>query len=461
MSAMTKISLTKEFLINIRKIIGLQISDNAAILTNHAKDESHHHLLPPDLVVFPKKTSQVVEIVKLCAAHKVPLIPYGSGTSLEGGIGAPLGGVCIDLSQMNRVLRVNTSDMDVTVEPGVTRKSLNAYLRDTGLFFPVDPGADATLGGMASTRASGTNAVRYGTMKENVLNLTAVLADGSIVKSGNRARKSAAGYDLARLFIGAEGTLGIITELTLRLYGIPEAVSVAVVQFPSIKSAVETATATVLSGISIARLELLDTAQMRACINYSALDYNPAPTLFLEFHGSPRMVREQAEMVQLLAEENDGEGFQWADTAEERTKLWQARHDALYAALASRPGSKAWSTDVCVPVSNLAQCIEETREDIEKEKVPATIVGHVGDGNFHVIFLLDPDEPKEKRAAKNLNKKMIARAIELEGTCTGEHGIGIGKRDSLALEMGSAIEIMSRIKKALDPAGIMNPGKIL
>ena len=458
---MTKISLTKEFLINIRKIAGLQISDNAAILTNHAEDESHHYLSPPELVVFPKKTSQVVEIVKLCAAHKVPLIPYGSGTSLEGGIGAPLGGVCIDLSQMNRVLRVNTSDMDVTVEPGVTRKTLNAYLRDTGLFFPVDPGADATLGGMASTRASGTNAVRYGTMRENILNLTAVLADGRIVKSGNRARKSAAGYDLARLFIGAEGTLGIITELTLRLYGLPEAVSVAVVQFPSIKSAVETATATVQSGISIARLELLDAAQMRACIDYSALDYNPAPTLFLEFHGSPRMVREHAETVQLLAEEHDGESFQWADTAEERTKLWQARHDALYAAIATRPGSKAWSTDVCVPVSNLALCIEETRKDIEKAKLPATIVGHVGDGNFHVIFLLDPDQPREMRAAKSVNKKMIARAIELEGTCTGEHGVGIGKRDSLALEMGSALEIMSRIKKALDPAGIMNPGKIL
>lgn len=458
---MMKFSLTKEFLINIRKISGLQVSDNTAILSSHAKDESHHDLPPPDLVVFPKKTSQVVELVKSCAAHKVPLIPYGSGTSLEGGIGAPLGGICIDLSQMNRVLRVNTSDMDVTVEPGVTRKTLNAHLRDTGLFFPVDPGADATLGGMASTRASGTNAVRYGTMKENVLNLTAVLADGTIVKSGNRARKSAAGYDLARLIIGAEGTLGIITELTLRLYGIPEAVSVAVVQFPSIKSAVETATATVQSGISIARLELLDTAQMQACINYSALDYKPAPTLFLEFHGSPTMVREQAEMVRLLAEENDGEGFQWADNAEERTKLWQARHDALYAALASRPGSKAWSTDVCVPVSNLAQCIEETRKDIEKAKVPATIVGHVGDGNFHVIFLLDPDEPKEKCAAEHVNTKMIARAIDLEGTCTGEHGIGVGKRDSLAVEMGSALEIMARIKKALDPAGIMNPGKIL
>lgn len=456
-----KFSLTKEFLINIRKISGLQVSDNTAILSGHANDESHHDLPPPDLVVFPKKTSQVVELVKSCAAHKVPLIPYGSGTSLEGGIGAPHGGICIDLSQMNRVLRVNTSDMDVTVEPGVTRKTLNANLRDTGLFFPVDPGADATLGGMASTRASGTNAVRYGTMKENVLNLTAVLADGTIVKSGNRARKSAAGYDLARLIIGAEGTLGIITELTLRLFGIPEAVSVAVVQFPSIKSAVETATATVQSGISIARLELLDTAQMRACINYSALDYKPAPTLFLEFHGSPTMVREQAEMVQLLAEENDGEGFQWAVNAEERTKLWKARHDALYAALASRPGSKAWSTDVCVPVSNLAQCIEETRKDIEKAKVPATIVGHVGDGNFHVIFLLDPDEPKEKLAAEHVNTKMIARAIDLEGTCTGEHGIGVGKRDSLAVEMGSALEIMSRIKKALDPAGIMNPGKIL
>ena len=458
---MTKFSLTEEFLINIRKIAGLQISDNSAILFGHAKDESHHDLPPPDLVVFPKKTSQVVELVKSCAAHKVPLIPYGSGTSLEGGIGAPHGGICIDLSQMNRVLRVNTSDMDVTVEPGVTRKTLNANLRDTGLFFPVDPGADATLGGMASTRASGTNAVRYGTMKENVLNLTAVLADGTIVKSGNRARKSAAGYDLARLIIGAEGTLGIITELTLRLFGIPEAVSVAVVQFPSIKSAVETATATVQSGISIARLELLDTAQMQACINYSALDYKPAPTLFLEFHGSPTMVREQAEMVQLLAEENDGEGFQWADNAEERTKLWQARHDALYAALASRPGSKAWSTDVCVPVSNLAQCIEETRKDIEKAKVPATIVGHVGDGNFHVIFLLDPGEPKEKLAAEHVNAKMIARAIDLEGTCTGEHGIGVGKRESLAVEMGSALEIMLRIKKALDPAGIMNPGKIL
>ena len=457
---MSRRPLSDAFMSDICVLPELEVSSNAAALDHHARDESHHDLSPPDLVAFPTGTDQVAALVRVCARHKVPVIPFGAGSSLEGGVGAPAGGVCIDLTRMNRILNVSPADMDATVEAGVTRKTLNAHLRDTGLFFPVDPGADATLGGMASTRASGTNAVRYGTMRDNVLNVTAVLADGTVFKSGNRARKSAAGYDLARLLIGAEGTLGVITELTVRLHGVPEAVSAAVVQFPTVAAAVDTAIMTVQSGIPVARMELLDAAQMRACIAYSGLAYDPLPTLFFEFHGSPASVREQAEMVEAITVDLGGSGFQWAEKAEDRSTLWQARHDALYAALASRPGAKAWSTDICVPVSALADCIAGTQADIEEAGVPATIVGHVGDGNFHVIFLIDPEAPEEFSAAMAVNDRMVARALELDGTCTGEHGIGIGKRDCLAREMGPALGVMKRLKQALDPDNIMNPGKI-
>ena len=416
---------------------------------------------PPDAVVFPKSTGEVAEIVRICVRHQTPLIPFGVGTSLEGGIGASRGGVCVDLSGLDRILRISTEDMDATVEAGVTRKRLNADLRDTGLFFAVDPGADATLGGMAATRASGTNAVRYGTMRHNVLNVKAVLADGRIISTARRARKSAAGYDLTGLLVGSEGTLGIITEVTVRLFGVPEAISAAVCGFPTIDDAVRTCIATIQSNIPVARIELLDTVQMDACIRYSKLDYEAAPTLFFEFHGTPEGVREQAELVQQIARDFGAADFRWAHRTEDRGALWQARHDALYAALALKPGAVAWATDVCVPLSRLAECIAETRSDIEKSGLLAPIVGHVGDGNFHVIFLIDPHKPAEWDAARRINDRMVLRAIEMEGTCTGEHGVGIGKRSYLAAEHGEALEVMRTLKQALDPDNLMNPGKLL
>lgn len=445
----------------LRNLLGERASTAAAILAHHGKDESHHAAAPPDMVVFPESSAEVSAVVRLCAEARRPIIPFGAGTSLEGGIGAVQGGVCIDMTNMNKVIRVNAEDLDVTVEAGVTRKQLNADLRDTGLFFPIDPGADATLGGMASTRASGTNAVRYGTMRENVLSLKVVLADGRIIQTGGRAKKSAAGYDLTRIFIGAEGTLGVITEVTVRLYGIPEAISAAVCSFPSVDAAVQCCTQTIQMGIPVARVELLDEAQMRACNLYSDLDYKPAPTLFFEFHGSPYGVREQAEGVQEIASENGGGNFQWAEKKEDRSKLWQARHDALYAALALKPGATAWSTDVCVPISRLADCIEQTRSDIDRSSLTATMVGHVGDGNFHVIFLLDTDKPSDFTDAQRINDRMVMRAIEMDGTCSGEHGIGVGKSRFLEQEFGEALNSMRDLKRAFDPLNILNPGKIL
>ena len=444
----------------LNNLLGGRVSTAAAVLAHHGKDESHHAPAPPDIVVFPESSEEVAGIVRLCAAVRTPVIPFGAGTSLEGGICAVHGGVCIDMTGMNRVIQINADDLDVTVEAGVTRKQLNDDLRDTGLFFPIDPGADATLGGMASTRASGTNAVRYGTMRENVLNVKAVLADGRLIQTGGRARKSAAGYDLTRMFVGAEGTLGVITEVTVRLYGIPEAISAAVCGFPSIEAAVRCCMLTIQSGIPVARVELLDAAQMRACIQYSDLDCKPVPTLFFEFHGSQTSVREQAATVQDIAADFGGGGFQWADKTEDRNKLWQARHDALYAALALKPGAKAWSTDVCVPISNLVDCIEETRSDIEASSLTATMVGHVGDGNFHVIFLLDPKRPQDFAEAQHINDRMVARAIAMDGTCTGEHGVGTGKQHCLEQEFGDALAIMRDLKRTLDPSNIMNPGKI-
>jgi D-lactate dehydrogenase (cytochrome) len=412
-------------------------------------------------VVFAKSTEEVAAVVRVCARHKTPVIAYGTGTSLEGHVQALHGGVCIDVSQMNEILEVNGDDLDCRVQCGVTRKQLNNYLRDSGLFFPIDPGADASLGGMAATRASGTNAVRYGTMRENVMGLTVVLADGRIIRTGGRARKSAAGYDLTRMFVGSEGTLGVITEVQLRLYGIPEAISAAVCSFPTLKGAVQTVTQTIQLGIPVARIELLDEVQMDAINRYSDLSYPPRPTLFFEFHGTEMGVREQAELVGDIAVEFGGGDFQWASRPEDRNKLWQARHDAYYAAMALRPGCKGWATDVCVPISELTGCLLETRKDIDASGIQAPIVSHAGDGNFHLVFLVDTDNADEMARAGAVNERMVARALAAGGTCTGEHGVGYGKIGFLKAEHGEALSVMRQIKTALDPDNIMNPGKIL
>jgi len=446
----------------IKAVLGDRLSTAAAVRAQHGRDESYHPSMPPDAVAFVRSTEEVSAVVKICARHRVPVIPFGTGTSLEGHVAALRGGICIDVSQMNQILAVNVEDLDVRVQPGVTRKQLNEYLRDTGLFFPIDPGADASLGGMAATRASGTNAVRYGTMRENVLSLEVVLADGRVIRTARRARKSSAGYDLTRLFVGSEGTLGVITELTLRLYGIPEAISTAMCSFPSVEQAVDTVIETIQSGIPVARIELADDVQMEAIKRYSKLDnLTVAPTLWLEFHGTAAGVKEQAEMVQAIAASHGGADFVWTTAPEERTRLWQARHDAAYANRTLRPGCQLWATDVCVPISNLAKCIAETKKDIQESFLLAPIVGHVGDGNFHLTILLDPSDPKEVAEAERLNDRLVKRALALDGTCTGEHGVGYGKVDFLIAEHGEAISVMRAVKRALDPDNIMNPGKIL
>jgi D-lactate dehydrogenase (cytochrome) len=459
-SALHRQPVDSALLAGLRRLLADRLSTSAAICAQHGRDESYHPAHAPDAVVFPQTTEEVSAIVELCAAHETPVIGFGTGTSLEGHVAALAGGVSIDMTQMNRILRVNGDDLDATVEAGVTRKQLNEHLRDTGLFFPIDPGADASLGGMAATRASGTNAVRYGTMRENVLSMTVVLADGRVIRTARRARKSAAGYDLTRLFVGSEGTLGIITELTLRLYGIPEAISAAVCAFPTLEAAVDSVILTIQNGIPVARIELLDEAQMDAINKYSKLDHKVAPTLFFEFHGSPASVAEQAETVKGIAAEHGGDDFRWTTTPEARSKLWQARHDAYYAALALRPGSKGWATDVCVPISRLAECIRETKQDLAQSSIPSALVGHVGDGNFHLVFMVDPNRPEEIAEAGRLNDRMVARALAMEGTSTGEHGIGYGKMEFLIAEHGEAVSVMRAIKKALDPRNIMNPGKI-
>jgi D-lactate dehydrogenase (cytochrome) len=445
----------------LRKLLGDRLSTAQAVRDHHGTDVSYHTPYPPDAVAFARSTDEVAAIVKICARFGMPVIPFGTGTSLEGQIGALHGGLCVDVSQMNRIVRVNAEDMDVTVEAGVTRKQLNEHIRDTGLFFPIDPGADASLGGMAATRASGTNAVRYGTMRENVLALTVVLADGRVIRTARRARKSAAGYDLTRLFVGSEGTLGVITEVTLRLYGIPEAISSAVCAFATLDGAVNTVIQTIQSGVPVARIELLDELQMDAVNKYSKLDYKVAPTLFFEFHGTERGVVEQAETVEALARDNGAGDFRWATRPEDRSKLWQARHDAYFAALALRPGCKGWATDVCVPISRLAQCIGETQQDLAASFVKAALVGHVGDGNFHLVYLIDPNNRAEIDEAARLNERMVLRAIAMDGTCTGEHGIGWGKMQFLQAEHGEALGVMRQLKQAIDPQGIMNPGKIV
>ncbi len=445
----------------LKELLGERLSTSAAVRAQHGRDESYHPPEPPDAVAFAHSTEEVAAIVRLCAEHKTPVIPFGTGTSLEGHVAALFGGVSIDLSQMNRILRVNVGDLDATVEAGVTRKQLNEHLRDTGLFFPIDPGADASLGGMTATRASGTNAVRYGTMRENVLALKVVLADGRVITTARRARKSAAGYDLTRLFVGSEGTLGIITEVTLRLYGIPEATSAASCAFPTIEDAVETVILTIQSGVPVARIELLDAAQIEAINKYSKLELRVAPTLFFEFHGTETGVEEDIEIVKAWAAEHGGEDFRWATTPEDRSRLWQARHDAYYAALAQRPGAKGLTTDVCVPISRLAECVSETKQDLAQSKIPSALVGHVGDGNFHVVFMVDPNRPEEIAEAGRLNDRMVRRALAMEGTCTGEHGVGYGKMDFLVAEHGEALSLMRAIKKALDPDNILNPGKMV
>lgn len=444
-------------------LLGQRLSTNPSICRQHGRGEAYHAAMPPDAVAFVRSTAEVSTLVGICARHGLPVIAFGAGTSLEGHVAAVRGGVCVDLTGMDRILEVHAEDLDCRVEAGVTRKRLNAELRHTGLFFPVDPGADATLGGMAATRASGTDAVRYGTMRDNVLGLTVVLADGSVLRSGSRARKSSAGYDLTRLFIGAEGTLGIITELQLRLYGQPEAVAVAVCAFPTVAAAVDTVITTIQSGIPVARVELLDALQMRACIAHAKLaGYAALPTLFIELHGTPAGVEEQAAALLDLARDHGATQVQRALAAEERSRLWQARHDAYYAALALRPGAVAWATDVCVPISHLAECIVATSEEIAASGLLAPIVGHVGDGNFHCLFLLDPQAADEWRTARALNERMIQRALAAGGTCTGEHGVGLGKISSVAREVGGeGLAVMRKIKQALDPAGLFNPGKIL
>jgi D-lactate dehydrogenase (cytochrome) len=445
----------------LRAVVGDRVSTSAAVREQHGKDESYHPPHPPDAVVFAETTREISDVVKICAARGVPVVPFGAGTSLEGHVAALKGGVCIDLSHMNAIVSVNAGDMDVTVEAGVTRKQLNEHLRDLGLFFPIDPGADASLGGMAATRASGTNAVRYGTMRDNVLALTVVLADGRVIRTSRRARKSSAGYDLTRLFVGSEGTLGVIAELTLRLYGIPEAISAAVCPFPDLKSAVETVILTIQSGVPVARIELLDEVQMDAVNRYSKFDYPVQPTLFFEFHGSERGVVEQVEQVKAIAADFGAGDFRWATKPEDRNRLWQARHEAYYACLALRPGAKALATDVCVPISRLAECILETRRDIDDTGLTAPIVGHVGDGNFHVVVVMDLEDAAEVARCKAFNERLVMRALAMDGTCTGEHGIGYGKIDFLTAEHGDAVSVMRAIKMALDPQNIMNPGKIV
>lgn len=449
-------------------IRALQASFGNRVMTSLAVREQHANTLtwvenqPPDVVVYPQTTEEVAQIVRLCAEHRVPVIPFGTGTSFEGHTNAPFGGVSVDTSMMKSVVAVHPEDLDCVVEPGVTRKQLNEHLRDMGLFFPIDPGADASLGGMVGTRASGTNAVRYGTMKDNVLALTVVTPNGDVVRTSRRAKKTSAGYDLTRLFVGSEGTLGIVTEITLKLHGIPEAISAGVCPFPSVRAACDATIVTIQSGLPVARIELLDEAQVRACNLYSKLALPETPMLFVEFHGTEAGVKEQAERFGEIAAEYGGGPFDWATKAEDRSRLWQARHDAYWASMSLRPGAKGVSTDVCVPISRLAECVEETKRDIEATGLIAPIVGHVGDGNFHVLPLVDMDDPTDIERAKAFVERLVERALAMEGTCTGEHGVGQKKMKYLEAEHGpEALDLMRVLKRAIDPNDIMNPGKIV
>jgi len=443
-------------------LFGERLSTAQAQREHHGRDESCYAPMPPDAVVFARGTEEVAAAVKLCGAHRVPVIAYGSGTSLEGHVLAVCGGVTIDLSQMNSVLAIDAQDLTATVQAGVTRKQLNGDLRDSGLFFPIDPGADASLGGMAATRASGTNAVRYGTMRENTLALSVVTADGRVIRTGTRARKSSAGYDLTRVFVGSEGTLGIITEVSVRLYPQPEAISAAVCSFSSAADAVNAVIETIQTGVPVARVEFLDENGVRAINAHDKLGLPETPLLLFEFHGSAAAVAEQAQQVQAIVAGHHATGFEWATRPEDRSRLWAARHSAYFALLQMRPGCRAISTDCCVPISRLAECMLETKADCEREAIVHSIIGHVGDGNFHVLMLVDPHAPEEMARAEGVNSRMVARALAMDGTCTGEHGVGLHKMDFLVQEHGEgAIDTMRAIKHALDPHNIMNPGKIL
>lgn len=449
-------------LYDLRIVLGERVTTDPDILLEHGKDSAHHAPQAPDAVVQAASTDDVVETVRICSQHGVPIIPFGTGTAVEGGVVATRGGVCVDVQMMNRIKRLSVADMDVTVEAGVTRLQLNDYLAEqgTGLHFPVDPGADASLGGMAATRASGTAAVRYGTMRENVLGLEVVLASGEVIKTGGRARKSSAGYDLTRLFVGSEGTLGLITEVTLKLAPLPEAISAAVCSFDSIDAAVASVIDVMAKGIPVARIELLDEIQMDAVNRYSSLSYEVAPTLFFEFHGSDAAVVEQAERTRAILNLHGVRNFHWASGQGERDRLWEARHNGYYATIGLREGSIGYVTDVCVPVSQLAECIRRTKADLAGCSVPAPLFGHVGDGNFHVVFPIMPGDEAELLEVRMLGAKMVDHALALGGTCTGEHGIGIGKIDALRKEHGSAVDTMRAIKSALDPNNLMNPGKL-
>jgi D-lactate dehydrogenase (cytochrome) len=444
----------------LHNLLGDRLSTAPAVREQHGKDLTWNTGAPPDAVAFVQSTAEVQSVVQVCAELRVPVIPFGTGTSLEGHFTAPYGGISIDLNGMNHILEVNSEDLDCRVEAGVTRKALNTHLRDQGLFFPIDPGADASLGGMAATRASGTNAVRYGTMRENVMGLTVVMADGSIVKTGGRAKKSSAGYDLTRLMVGSEGTLGVITEVGLKLHGIPEAMAAGVCSFPSVEACCLTTIETIQNGIPVARIELVDSEHIKALNAYSKLSLKVAPTLFVEFHGTTAGVKEQSDVFQAIAQAHGGGDFQWASKEEDRLKLWQARHDAFWAAKSIMPGQMdAFSTDVCVPISQLAECVEATRLDLEQNQIFGPMIGHVGDGNFHVAMYCNPDDPAQVTALKLAYDRLIDRALAVGGTCTGEHGIGFGKRKYLRQEHGNGVDVMIAIKKALDPQNIMNPGK--
>ncbi len=446
----------------LERAFGAKVSFAAAVREHHGRDESAYAPVPPDAVVFADTTEDVAKLVALCAEFRVPVIPYGVGSSLEGHLLAVQGGVTVDLSRMNKVLAVNPEDLTVTVQAGVTRKQLNDEIKSTGFFFPIDPGADASIGGMTATRASGTNAVRYGTMRENVLALTVVTGEGKVIQSARRARKSSAGYDLTRLFVGSEGTLGVITEITLRVYPLPEAISAAICSFPTVDAAVRTTIETIQLGVPIARCELLDALTVKAVNGHAKLGLPEMPLLLFEFHGSETSVREQAETVQQIAMEHGGQEFQWATTPEERTRLWSARHNAYFSCLQLKPGCRCSTTDVCVPISRLAECIGAAVEDVSKTGLLAPILGHVGDGNFHCAILLDPNDPREVDAAEELNARIVQRALAVGGTCTGEHGVGLHKMDFLKDEHGEdVLDLMARIKRAFDPLNILNPGKIV
>ena len=446
----------------LRALLGTRFSTDSTVRDAYARDASYHRGALPDAVAFPKTNAEVAETVKICAKYKIPIVPYGTGTGVEGAVVASKGVLCIALNEMNRILRVSQEDRDATVQAGVTRLQLNTHLADIGtqLHFSVDPGADASLGGMVATRASGTSAVRYGTMLDNVLSLTVVTADGTLVRTGSRARKSAAGYDLTRLFIGSEGTLGIITEITLKLTRLPEAVAAAVCAFPTVAAAVDTVIELIDTGTGIARIELLDELQMEAVNKYSGLAYQIAPTLFFEFHGSAHTVAESSEIAGKIAAAHGSGDFRWATDENERKRLWQARYDSYYAALSRRPGSVGYVTDACVPITRLAECIAKTKALLEKSSLIASLLGHVGDGNFHVVFALEPDNKDELAEAQQLSHQIVDLALEMDGTCTGEHGIGVGKRSALEKEHGEAVGLMRAIKHALDPLNLMNPGTI-